>query len=146
VGIDDFELEPSPHEPDEWDPEADQHDPDADGLTIPSVSTAESDAPSEVVRTFWIVVLVVNVAILFVSLGPMLIYFEGQVQYGLTLILGGLVLFGLAYRRYRRFMDAPPDDDPSRNESESEIESGSDQPPVDASSTQDAPSTQTDRP
>lgn len=110
MGFDDFELEPSSAEPDEWDPEVDQHDPDADGLTIPSVSTAESDAPAEVKKTFWIVTLVVNVAILFVSVGPMLIYFRGWTRNGLVLIAAGLVLFGLAYRRYRSFMADAPDE------------------------------------
>lgn len=110
MGLDDFELEPSAAEPDEWDPEADQHDPDADGLTIPSVSTAESEAPADVRKTFWIVTLIVNVAILFVSVGPMIIYFEGWTRNGLVLIAAGLVLFGLAYRRYRSFMADGPDD------------------------------------
>ncbi|WP_254862561.1 DUF7322 domain-containing protein [Halovivax gelatinilyticus] len=104
MGNDDFDLDPSAHEPDEWDPESDLHDPAADGLTIPSVSTDESDAPKEVVQAFWSVVLIVNVAVLFVSLGPMLVYFLGWYQRGFALIAGGIVLFGLAYRRYRRFM------------------------------------------
>lgn len=111
MGLDDFELEPSSAEPDEWDPEADQHDPTADGLTIPSVSTAESEAPAEVRQTFWIVTLVVNAAILFVSVGPMLIYFQGWTRRGLALIVAGLVLFGLAYRRYRTFMENAPDEE-----------------------------------
>ena len=110
MGTDEFDLEPSSHEPDEWDPEAELHDSTTDGLTIPSVSTAETDAPKEVVRSFWTVVIVVNVAVLFVSLGPMLIYFRGDVRYGLALLVGGVVLFGLAYRRYRRFMrETDPD-------------------------------------
>ncbi|WP_290819477.1 CAAX protease family protein [Halovivax sp.] len=112
---DDFDFEPSPHEPEEWDPEAEFRDPDSDWPTIPTVSTSEEDAPREVARTFWTVVIVVNVAVLFVSLGPMLIYFWGDWRSGLTLVAGGVVLFGLAYRRYRSFMrrddsvdDAPP--------------------------------------
>ncbi|MFC3957292.1 DUF7322 domain-containing protein [Halovivax cerinus] len=105
MGLDDFELEPGAAEPDEWDPEDDLHDPDADGLTVPQVSTDESDVDSELVRTFWTIVLICNVAILLVSVGPMLWYFLDMAREGLALVLGGLVLFGLAYRRYRRFED-----------------------------------------
>ena len=98
----------SEYEPDEWDPEADQHDTTTGGLTIPSVDTDESDAPKTVVRTFWAVVIVVNVAVFFVALGPMLIFFLGEYRYGLVLIALGLVLFGFAYLRYRRFVSTTP--------------------------------------
>lgn len=104
MGIDDFDLEPSSAEPEEWDPEDDLYDPTADGLTIPQVSTDEADVDAEIAQTFWIVVLIVNGAVLFVSVGPMLWFFWGWTRKGVALILGGLLLFGLAYRRYRRFM------------------------------------------
>ena len=100
---DDFDFEPSKHEPEEWDPEADFRDPNSDSITIPEVSTPASEVPKEVARPFWTIVLVLNVAILFVSLGPMLWYFRGDVEIGLSLIAGGLALFAMAYRRYRRF-------------------------------------------
>ena len=103
-----LDVDRSDDEPDEWDPEADLHDPEADGLTIPSVDTDESDAPKAVVRTFWAVVIVVNVAVFFVALGPMLIFFLGEYRYGLVLIALGLVLFGFAYLRYRRFVTTTP--------------------------------------
>lgn len=109
--LDDFEFERSPHEPEEWDPEAEFRDSDSEWPTIPDVSTEEADAPTDVVRTFWIVVVVVNVAVLFVALGPMLIYFWGDWRSGLLLIVGGLVLFGLAYRRTRAFLREDPEDD-----------------------------------
>ncbi|WP_247728356.1 DUF7322 domain-containing protein [Halovivax limisalsi] len=108
MGLDDFELEPSEHEPEEWDPESDLHDPDAPGLTIPAVETDETDAPKEVVETFWITVLVVNVAVFCVAVGPMLIYFEGWIREGAAMVIAGIALFGLAYRRYRAFMQGPP--------------------------------------
>lgn len=92
---------PSVDEPEEYDPEADQHDPEADGLTIPRVETDESDAPRELVRTFWAIVIVLNAAILAVSVGLMVLYFWGDLRRGGILILGGLVLFGFAYRRIR---------------------------------------------
>ena len=122
----------SEYEPDEWDPEADQHDATTGGLTIPSVDTDESDAPKTVVRTFWAVVIVVNVAVFFVALGPMLIFFLGEYRYGLVLIAAGIVLFGFAYVRYRRFvnttpkvpLDAVEDEGRSGNDSNSDRDAG----------------------
>ncbi|ELZ13719.1 hypothetical protein C479_02701 [Halovivax asiaticus JCM 14624] len=111
MGLDDFNFEPSSAEPEEWDPEADLYDPDADGITIPQVSTDPSEVDPEISRAFWTIVLVVNAALLFVSLGPMLWFFLGWAQEGITLIVGGLALFGLAYYRYRRFMANAPDQD-----------------------------------
>lgn len=111
MDIDDrFDLEPSEYEPDEWDPESEFRDPDSSYPTIPTVETAESDAPTELVKNFWIIVLVLNVAIFAVALGLMLIGFRGALDDGGVLILGGLVLFGLAYWRYRRFRYEELDD------------------------------------
>ena len=112
----DFDLEPSEHEPDEWDPEAEFRDPDSDSITIPEVSTPASEVPKEVARPFWTIVLVLNVAIFFVSLGPMLLYFRGDVEIGLSLIAAGLVLFAMAYRRYRRFQQTLSSRDEDANE------------------------------
>lgn len=96
-------FERTEHEPEEYDPEAEFRDPDSDSITIPEVSTDESDVPPDLLRTFWTLVIVLNVAILAVAVGLMLIGFEGQLRNGGVLIGGGLVLFGLSYRRYRTF-------------------------------------------
>lgn len=105
----DFGLEASSHEPDEYDPEAAQHDPDAPGLTIPTVETDETDVPTDLLRTFWLIVIVVNVAIFAIALGTMLIGFRGRTDVGVPLIVGSIVLLGLAYRRYRRFRANDPE-------------------------------------
>jgi len=124
------------NEPEEWDPEEELYDPDSDGLTIPqvttddasadeaesasaidipSVSTDETDVPSDVLQAFWALVLVVNAALLVVSLGALLLVFEGDVTRGGALVAAGTVLFGLAGRRYRAFRadsnDGTADDD-----------------------------------
>jgi len=126
------------NEPEEWDPEEEFYDPDGDGLTIPqvttdddsdadaestaaidipSVSTDETDVPSDVLEAFWALVLVVNAALFAVSLGALLLVFEGDVTRGSALIAAGTVLFGLAGRRYRAFRadsdDNAADDDPT---------------------------------
>ena len=96
--------EPHENEPAEYDPEAEFRNPASDSITIPQVETDESEVPRDVKQTFWIVVLVVNAAVLAVSLGVILVVFTGDLTRGGTLLAGGLVLFGLAYRRYRRFI------------------------------------------
>ncbi|MCU4925022.1 hypothetical protein OB905_03350 [Halobacteria archaeon AArc-dxtr1] len=131
--------EPSEHEPEEYDPEAAFKDPNADGLTIPSVGTesesgvdmSASDASKAVVQTFWTLVITINAAVLFVSLGSMLLVIQGMVTRGGLLILGGIALFGLAYRRYKKYEtaddegedDPVPDDRPSDSEADGPVAS-----------------------
>ncbi|MGM0387741.1 MAG: DUF7322 domain-containing protein [Natrinema limicola] len=129
------------NEPEEWDPEEEFYDPDSDGLTIPQVTTDDSDAdaesttsidipsvptdetdvPSDVLEAFWALVLVVNAALFVVSLGALLLVFEGDVTRGGTLVAAGTVLFGLAGRRYRAFRadrdDGTADDPTDENRS-----------------------------
>ncbi|WP_211290174.1 DUF7322 domain-containing protein [Natrinema ejinorense] len=114
------------NEPEEWDPEEEFYDPESDSLTIPqvsmedddpdddlgeltnpveapTVSTGEMDVPDEILQTFWVLVVVLNAAVLLVSLGLLILAFEGNLTRGGPLVGGGLVLLGLAGRRYRRF-------------------------------------------
>lgn len=116
-------FERTEHEPEEHDPEADFHDPDADSLTIPRVEPPAvrepgadlggRDVPADVAQTFWIVVIVVNAAVLAVSLGVLLVVFRGETRTGGGLVVGGLVLFGLAYRRYQAFRRRREGDEPA---------------------------------
>lgn len=113
----------SEHEPEEWDPEEEFTDSDSDSLTIPKVSTEdagsdlgsdlrsefgsstepeiETDVPSDLLQTFWSLVLVINAAVLALSLGVLFLVFEGPSTNGIVLFLGGIVLSGFAVRRYR---------------------------------------------
>jgi len=105
-------FERTEHEPEEYDPEADLQDPDTDSVTIPRVETDEADVPGEVATAFWTTTLVVNVAVFFVALGIMLLVFWGDVRRGGGLLLGGIVLFGLAVRRYRAFRAQEDNEEP----------------------------------
>ena len=96
-----MDFEPSEHEPDEYDPEADLYNPNTDSLTIPQVSTAETDADPELIKFFWVLVLILNVAVLFLAVGLLFIIFNADFQRGGGLVLGGLVLFAFSYYRYR---------------------------------------------
>lgn len=86
--------EKSEFEPEEFDP--DSLGPDA---PTPSSGDYQSDAAGLFVR----LVVVFNVALLALSVGPMLAYFEGQVDLGLRIFLAGVVLFGYGTVRYVRF-------------------------------------------
>lgn len=99
-------FERTEHEPEEYDPEEDLHDPESDSLTIPDVSipeveTTETDVPSEIQAGFWIIVLTLNAAFLTGSLGILLLAFGYDPTYGVVLLVGGVVLLVLAGRRYR---------------------------------------------
>lgn len=142
------------NEPEEWDPEEEFYDSESDGLTIPQVSTgedgpedelsdlssaidtptvsaSETDVPSDVLQTFWALVLVLNAAVLVVSLGLLLAIFEGDLLRSGALVAAGIVLFGFAGRRYRRFRNDDSDvagdsDDDSTGDDETATSAGSD--------------------
>jgi len=96
--------EKSPYEPDEF-------DPSSLGPDVPE--PPDGSANSEVAGLFWTLVVVFNVALLGLSLGPMFAYFEGRVELGLQLTAAGAILFVYGYVRYRRFMADRDSDDAS---------------------------------
>lgn len=106
-----MDLEPSDHEPEEDDPEERFHDPDSEGLTIPSPPSPEvpevpspgdaEDVPSELHSAFWLVVLTLNAAILATAVGALVLVFGHGTRPGLAALAAGAVLFALAARRYR---------------------------------------------
>ncbi|WP_312909658.1 DUF7322 domain-containing protein [Natronosalvus caseinilyticus] len=110
-----MDLEPSDHEPEEFDPESDLYDPDSDSLTIPRVETDASDADPKLVTMFWALVLVVKASILATALGILLLAFDVMPQFGLAALAAGLVLAGFAVYRYRTF-------DPSAVSSDDDVE------------------------
>lgn len=126
------------YEPDEPDPEADLRDPDSDSFTIPRIDTEDAgstlgadlrddlevdgvevpevetpvgsgDVPPELIKAFWAIVLVANAALLAVSVGGLLVLFEGDTDRGLPLLAGGVLLFGFAVHRYRSYRDSTDD-------------------------------------
>lgn len=108
--------EQSPYEPEEF-------DPDSLGPSAPEAPRPPDGAGnSEVTGLFWKLVVVFNIALLALSLGPMLAYFEGQVDLGLRVFLVGVVAFGYGTYRYVRFRqereteesDSERDDDHNR--------------------------------
>ena len=86
--------EKSPYEPDEFDPSS----------LGPDVPEPPEGGGGEVTALFWKLVVVFNIALLALSLGPMFAYFRGDIDLGLQLTAGGAVLFAYGYFRYRKFV------------------------------------------
>jgi len=97
--------EKSPYEPDEF-------DPSSLGPEVPEApDPPEGAANSDVTALFWKLVLVFNAALLALSVGPMLAYFEGRVDLGLRIFAVGAVLFGYGTVRYLQFVRERDSDD-----------------------------------
>ena len=90
-------AEKSPYEPDEF-------DPSSLGPDVPTAPDPPDGTPdSEVAALFWKLVVVFNIALLGLSVGPMLAYFDGRVDLGLRVFLVGLVAFVYGTVRYVQF-------------------------------------------
>jgi len=97
--------EKSPFEPDEF-------DPSSLGPDVPEApSPPEGAANSDVTALFWKLVVVFNVALLALSVGPMIAYFEGDVDLGIRITLVGVIAAAYGYFRYRRFTKRRDSDD-----------------------------------
>ena len=97
--------EKSPYEPEEF-------DPSSLGPDIPEAPDPPDGATnSEVTSLFWKLVVVFNIALLALSVGPMLAYFEGRVELGLRVTAIGIIAFGYGYLRYRQFVEGRDSDD-----------------------------------
>ncbi|WP_049890532.1 DUF7322 domain-containing protein [Natrinema versiforme] len=163
--FDPFEDESEDWEPDDPydDPEDAFEDPDDDSLTIPSVDTEdlaaeadeesspnsvdvpavttdETEAPNDLLEAFWVLIIVINGALLALALGVLFLLFEGDTTTGGWLLVIGLVLSGFAARRYWQYQHTafetdPPTDSEPTDESETAIEPA----PADESNTADDP-------
>ena len=94
--------EKSEYEPEEFDPES-------LGPDVPSPSDGAYDG--DATGLFVKLVIVFNVALLALSLGPMLAYFEGQVDLGVRIFLVGVIAFGYGTFRYVQFERERKSDD-----------------------------------
>lgn len=110
----DDESEKSPHEPEEFDPNSlgpdapSVPDPDHPGEDLaPDVPTASDLDPSAVdpatARMFWWLVVVFNVALFGLSVGPMIGFFRGNWDLALQVFLVGVLAFGYGVIKYYRF-------------------------------------------
>ncbi|QLG47350.1 DUF7322 domain-containing protein [Natrinema halophilum] len=78
-------------------------DSSSNSIRIPEVTAAETDAPEDILETFWVLVLVLNGAILALSLGAMFLFFEDDLTKGGWLLTIGVVLTGFSVHRYQQY-------------------------------------------
>lgn len=113
------DAEPWPDEPETgWPNEPDQEvveepaefDPESLGPDVPSPPGRGSADNPAAVQLFWKLVLVFNVALLALAVGPMFAVFQGQWELGLQIFLVGALAFAYGTFRYYRFRT---DEDPS---------------------------------
>ena len=93
---------------DAWPDEPDEFDPNSLGPEVPSAPDPASDdidVSPELAKAFWAAVLFANVGLLGVSLGPMLIFFDGRIDAGLASFAIGVLGLVFAYRRYHGYMN-----------------------------------------
>jgi hypothetical protein len=92
-------------EPDELEPSI---GPDLPEVELPEIADTSKEMPTpgedidrDTYSLFWRLVLVIDVALFAVAVGPMFIYFENDWSVGLPLTLLGLASFGYAVSQYR---------------------------------------------
>jgi len=113
-------FDPWPDEPEETNPESRWGNPERDLPRIPTPSVEEKDVDPEILETFWRSVVLANVALFGLSLGPMLVYFRGWWLWGGAAVALGAVAGLRVYQHYRAFDrryngDDEDGDDPERN-------------------------------
>ncbi|RRJ31712.1 hypothetical protein EIK79_06385 [Halocatena pleomorpha] len=84
--------------------EPEEFDPDAVGpqIDIPEApGPSDTNAPPELQRTFWLLVLMANVGLFALSLGVLFVVFRGRLQFGGSLTVIGVAALLIGYLRYR---------------------------------------------
>lgn len=111
-----------PDEPDEDDPEDRWPDPERElpsipeapsvGVDIPHVGTSESDVDAGTQQAFWTAVVLANVGVAGVTIGPLLVVFRGELLVGAGAFLLGALALGRTYLTVREFQAAAGGDNP----------------------------------
>jgi hypothetical protein len=104
-------LDPWPDEPEEPNPESEWGNPERDLPRVPTPSVDEADVDPEILETFWRSVVLANVALFGLALGPMLVYFRGQWLWGAAAVALGAVTGVRVYHHYRAFQRRHVDGD-----------------------------------
>jgi hypothetical protein len=120
-----------PTDPEEYEPSVDaavaREERDLDKSLDPP--TPGEDIDPETYGLFWRLVVVVDVALIALALGPMFIYFEGDWDVGAPLVGLGLVSLGYGYLRYRHH-EIPSEDEETTGSPASESDETGDGPTV----------------
>lgn len=90
-------FDPTSVEPDTFDPESVESPIDIPEAPNPS----DNDVSPELRRTFWLIVLMVNIGLFTLSVGVMVVVFWGQLRFGGSLVVLGVFALAVGYIRYR---------------------------------------------
>lgn len=88
------------------------------GPEIPAPPAPGEAENPETITLFWRLVVVFNVALFCLAVGPMLVYFQGQWDLGSQLFLVGVVTAAYGLTRYVQHRRSGDDDDGIENEDE----------------------------
>ncbi|WP_330632676.1 DUF7322 domain-containing protein [Halocatena halophila] len=69
----------------------------------PSASSPAERSDVSVARTFWLVVVMVNIGLFGLTVGLLYAFVRGRVQFGGAIAVFGVTALFVAYRRYRAF-------------------------------------------
>lgn len=101
---DPFGMEEGPPPEEEIGPDPPEVDgPEIPSVEVPSVDVDYEDVPPDILRTFWILVLIANAGLLAFSLGIMFVVFRGNWDLGARLVVASGLLAVLGWRVYSRF-------------------------------------------
>jgi hypothetical protein len=101
---DPFGMEEGPPPEEELGPDPPEVDgPEIPSVEAPSVDVDYEDVPPDILRTFWILVLIANAGLLAFSLGVMFVIFRGNWDLGARLVVASGLLAILGWRVYSRF-------------------------------------------
>lgn len=103
---------------DSWPDESDEYVPENVRIEIPGASGSSEvdtsndsdlssgfDTSDEVVRTFWAVVFMIKIGVLATSLGLLFVVFRGQLRFGGSVFVVGVLALLVGYRRYRNYQN-----------------------------------------
>jgi hypothetical protein len=100
---DPFGMEEGPPPEEEIGPDLPEVDgPEIPSVEVPSVDVDYEDVPADLIRTFWILVLIANAGLLAFGLGIMFVAFRGNWDLGARLIVASGLLAILGWRIYGR--------------------------------------------
>lgn len=86
-----------------WPDEPEEFDPETLGPDVPSPPGPGEASNAEAIELFVKLVVVFNIAVLALALGPMFVIFRGRTEFGLQLFLLGVLAFAYGTFRYYRF-------------------------------------------
>lgn len=95
----------SSHDPiqDRFESEAEQQEDLVPGVEVPDPAARAEGSEADVRSLFWRLVFTFNVALFGVTVGPMVVYFEGDLHLGGGLFVVGLIASGGGFVRYWQF-------------------------------------------